>query len=93
MTNPEHNPDVYQLLFDQTPVVIRWLLGVLTLGLFSLAGWVWKRQESQMDKVRKELHERMDREMSGVYNRLDYIAALQSQILTAVLGDHHDRRD
>lgn len=50
------SPDVWQLLFDQTPVLIRAILGILTLGLFTLASVLYKWHRDDLDKV----HQRMD---------------------------------
>ena len=62
MANP--TPDVWNLLFEQTPVLIRGLLGVLTLGLFTLAGILYRwnkadmaRIENRMDNMEKRMDE------------------------------------
>lgn len=51
------NPDVWNMIFEQTPVIIRWLLGVLTLGLFTLASVLYRWHRNDMDRV----HQRMDK--------------------------------
>ena len=51
------SPDIWTLLFEQTPVILRWALGVLTLGIFTLAGVLYRWHRSDMD----EIHRRMDR--------------------------------
>ena len=64
-------PDVYQLLFEQLPPVLRWLLGVLTLGGFTLASWIWARNERNVERIERQVHQRMDREMGQIHERLD----------------------
>ena len=71
MAGPVDAPDVYHLIFDQTPRVIRWVLTVLTFGLFALAGWLWRRQERTAQRIEDQLHARIDREMVTVHRRLD----------------------
>ena len=52
------NPiDVWDLLFNQTPTVLRWALGVLTLGVFTLASVLYRWHRADM----KEMHDRVDR--------------------------------
>jgi len=60
--NTPSQPDVWQLLFEQTPVIIRGLLGVLTLGLFTVAGILYRwhqadmrRIEHRMDKIEESM--------------------------------------
>lgn len=53
MNNP--TPDVWQLLFEQTPVFIRGLLGVLTLGLFTLAGILYRWHKADMERIEKRI--------------------------------------
>jgi hypothetical protein len=52
----ERNPDFWQMMFEQTPVVIRYILGILTLGLFTLASVLYKWHRDDMERM----HERMD---------------------------------
>jgi hypothetical protein len=51
------NIDVWDLLFNQTPTVLRWALGVLTLGVFTLASVLYRWHRADM----KEMHDRVDR--------------------------------
>lgn len=50
-------PDVWQLVFEQTPTVIRAALGVMTLGIFTLAGVLYRWHRDDL----KEVHDRVDR--------------------------------
>ena len=79
--------NVWEALFEHTPTPIRYLFGVLTLGLFTLAGLLWrwnredvKRVEDKIDKAEternaqiKDLHERIDRSDREVTHRLDEV--------------------
>lgn len=51
------SPDVWHLVFEQTPPVLRWVLGVLTLGVFTLAGVLYRLNRESMNQV----HKRVDR--------------------------------
>ncbi|MCH4563362.1 hypothetical protein MKP05_09490 [Halomonas sp. EGI 63088] len=58
-------PDVWQMIFEQTPAVLRWALGILTLGIFSLAGLLyrWHRDDlravhRRIDRLEQTMHER-----------------------------------
>jgi len=63
-------PDVWHLLFVQLSPALRWLFGVVTLGLFSIAGILWARQERNVQRIEQQLHDRMDREMRHINERL-----------------------
>ncbi len=49
--------DVWDLIFEQTPTVLRYVLGVLTLGIFSLAGVLYRWHRDDL----REVHHRIDR--------------------------------
>jgi len=81
---PSNAPDIWQLMFEQTPTVIRWLLGVLTLGTFTLLGvlWRWSRRDIEMIQKRQSediqsLHSRMSSDIGGVNSR---ISSLEQRI-------------
>ncbi|SDO72193.1 hypothetical protein SAMN04487957_110123 [Halomonas shengliensis] len=57
MLDPKDPVDVWQLVFEQTPAVLRWVLGVLTMGIFTLAGVLYRWHRDDL----KEVHVRMDR--------------------------------
>lgn len=93
----QDSPDVWELLFEQTPRIIRWIFGALTLGAFSVAGllWKWHRQdiariEAEAHRSAREVHQRMDREFGNVHTRLDTI---YGAILKSRDQDHHDVED
>jgi len=61
--NANGTPDVWQLLFEQTPVIIRGLLGVLTLGLFTVAGILYRWHQADMRRIEgriDKIEEKMD---------------------------------
>lgn len=56
MVDPK-TPDIWTLLFDQTPTIIRAALGILTLGIFTLAGVLYRWHRDDL----REVHDRVDR--------------------------------
>lgn len=58
---PSSSPDVWSLIFEQTPLLLRWVLGVLTLGIFTLAGMLWRWNRADLQRVEQQVHARMDR--------------------------------
>lgn len=56
MVDPK-NPDIWTLLFEQTPTIIRAALGVLTMGIFTLAAVLYRWHRDDL----REVHERVDR--------------------------------
>lgn len=59
--------DVWSMIFEQTPVLLRFVLGVLTLGVFTLAGMLWRWNRADLKRVEEQMHTRMDR-MEGQIN-------------------------
>ena len=57
MSDMKNPIDVWELIFNQTPIVLRWVLGVLTLGVFTLASVLYRWHRADM----KEMHDRVDR--------------------------------
>jgi len=57
MVDPKSAPDIWNLLFEQTPTLIRGLLGIMTLGIFTLAGVLYRWHRDDL----KEVHHRIDR--------------------------------
>ena len=55
--------NIWEMVFNQTPTVLRYALGVLTLGLFTLAGVLYRFHRADMI----EMHRRIDR-MEAVAN-------------------------
>ena len=86
---PLGDANVWEMLFEHTPTPIRWALTVLSLGLFALAGMLWRwnradlaRVERKIEEVRDTqreqvhtLHQRIDRQDLEVTRRLDEVNA------------------
>lgn len=51
------SPDIWTLLFEQTPIVLRFALGVLTLGIFTLLGVLYRWNRRDMEKLEKNQKE------------------------------------
>lgn len=83
MPDVSPSPDVLRLLFEQLPVPLRFLLGLLSVGLFTLAGYVWKRHQNRVDTMEKQLHSRIDREIGEVNRRLRQ----QERLLTEIAAN------
>jgi hypothetical protein len=64
-------PDIWEVIFDQTPTIIRWALGILTLGLFTLAAWIWRSQRADIERIERQMHSRITREIGGVHERIN----------------------
>lgn len=45
----EHN--IWVMLFEQTPAVLRWVLGILTLGTFWLAKVLYLNHKERVNKL------------------------------------------
>lgn len=43
-----HNPDIWFLLYEQTPPMLRWLFGILTAGLYFLARYIWRQHQERI---------------------------------------------
>ena len=54
-------PDIWTLLFEQTPFILRVALSILTFGLFTLAAMLWRWNRADLQRVEKQVHSRMDR--------------------------------
>lgn len=63
--------DVWRLLFDQTPVVLRWVLGVLSAGVFTLATYIYRRNQRRMEHVEQHI----DRKIRDVEQRMEGVNA------------------
>lgn len=75
-------PMIWDLMFEQTPVVIRWLLGVMLVAIASLIGIVYRRLRADV----KRLHHRID----GVEGRVD---AEIRELNTSMLMIAHNARN
>lgn len=57
---PAPDISIWYLLYEQTPPVLRWVLGVLTFGIFTLIGYLYKRDRRTMARVEDRLDKRID---------------------------------
>ena len=70
------DPDIWRLIFEQTPPAVRWILGVLSLGLFTLATHFWKKQHEAVAAIEDRERNYMSRDefnerLGGMEKRLD----------------------
>jgi len=72
-------------MFEQTPVIIRWLLGIVTLGFFTLASVIYKWQRQDLQSV----HERIDR-MDAKFERRH---AEQQRVLIRIATNTRSHND
>lgn len=43
--------DIWNLLFEQMPTIFRWMLGVLTLGIFTMLSILYRWHRRDMERV------------------------------------------
>ena len=72
---PSREPDVWTMLFEQTPTIVRWLLGVLTMGLFTLGGVIYKINKRDMEKLNGDI-DGLRRDINGVREQQNQIYRL-----------------
>ena len=73
----DKDPDIWALIFEQTPQALRWVLGVATLGVFTLLSVLYRWNQRNMDRVEgriTRLEERMDENMREQNRLLTQIA-------------------
>ncbi len=56
----QQDPDIYKLLFEQTPLLLRLILGVLSLGIFTLAGYIYHQNLQNLREIEDRLEARMN---------------------------------
>lgn len=44
----QNNPDIWFLLYEQMPPVLRLLFGLLTAGLYFLARYIWQQRQERL---------------------------------------------
>lgn len=70
--------DIWAAIFEQTPRVVRWALGILTLGIFALLSVLYRWHRDDMRRV----HERMDNLEKRIDSRLDEVNSHLIEIAT-----------
>ena len=68
----EYTPDIWKLLFEQTPLALRWALGVMSAGLFTLATYIYQRNQRKV----QEMEEYIDSKIMEVEKKMDFVNAL-----------------
>lgn len=64
-----HEPDIWTLLFEQTPLVLRWVLGVLSVGLFTMASYIYRRNQHRM----RDIEDHIDKKIREVERKMDIV--------------------
>ena len=77
----EHLPNVWELLFEQTPAVLRWVLGVLSAGLFTMASYMYTRNQQRM----REIEAYIDAKIHEVEKKMDDVNASAQRRDEAIL--------
>ena len=75
-------PDVWHLFYEQTPRVLQFVLGVLSLGVFTIFGVLWRWHRNDVKRVETQVHDRIDRMEQRMESRLDETNRLLLQIAT-----------
>lgn len=75
---PSREPDVWQMIFEQTPTILRWLLGVLSLGLFTLLSILYRWNKKDADEVKQDINR--------LHGRIDRVEDKQDQIYQLLLS-------
>lgn len=68
-------PDVWHLMFEQTPVIIRGLLGFVTLGLFTVAGILYRWHRKDMQRIEDRMNKIEERMEQGFTEMRGYLIA------------------
>jgi len=69
-----HDHDIWTLLFEQTPVIFRWVMSILTLGLFLLAQQIWINHKKRIDKLEVLIiakSDKTDENIKGLHENID----------------------
>lgn len=87
MSDATPDVDFWKLVYESTPPFLRYVLTALTLGVFWAFGALWRRQQREIDRVEKQLHDRVTREMKEVKDRLD----TNNHLLMQLVNQEHSR--
>lgn len=65
--------NVWRLLFQQTPEALRWAMAGAIVAGVSLIAFIWRWQRDEHRRQQEYIHQRIDREVNLIGNRLDSI--------------------
>lgn len=76
-------PEFWLSVYESAPALIKWALWVLSLGLITLLGtlWRWHRREiERLERSVESAHQRVDENISTLQKRVDDVYRLVSQM-------------
>lgn len=79
-----NDPNFWKMAAEQTPTVIQWAFTILTFGVFTLAGWLWKRHQENTERIERQLNQRLDHTEDHINKRMDGIEDRLSQSMSEV---------
>lgn len=80
----DKQPDIWPLVFEQTPQALRWALGVATLGVFTLLSILYRWHRADVRRI----EERIDH----LEGRLDTHMSTQTRILSEIASNTGSNR-
>lgn len=92
--SPTHDPNLWYMIFEQTPPTLRWLLGVLSCGLFLLARYIWKRNMERLlivEQAQKKFatNGRIDKLESSINDGLNRIHGRMDDLMLEIVKDRN----
>lgn len=97
MGSPD-SPNVWVMLFEHTPPVLRWVLGILTLGLFTMASKLWQmnqRKVIELEEAHKTFathsdvlaaHDELATRIDGVDKKVDSLHGDVRIMMSTLIG-------
>lgn len=79
----DKQPDIWALIFEQTPTTLRWIFGVLTLGVFTLLSVLYRWHRADMRRIESRI--------DNLEGRLDHHMGEQTRILTQIASNTRSR--
>jgi len=79
------DPNIWIQIYEHTPPLLRWLLGVLTLGLWTAYHMMWRRQQERIAKI--ESHYATKSDMSAVQDHIGSVHKDVREIRNWLMGD------
>lgn len=77
--------DIWQAIFEQTPKVFRWVLGIMTLGIFTMLSILYRWHREDLRRV----HERVDLLEARIEKRLDEVNGHLIEIASNTRHEKH----